>query len=485
MLRIVAGNEAGLGRRTMLQAAGAGLFGLTVPRLFAAEAVAKQAAVRAGADAPVARAKSVIFMMLFGGPSQLETFDLKPNAPSKIRGPFSPTPCKTPGLLISDQLPRLAAISDKFCAIRTMSHSYNDHSTAAHYIQTGHPWHVAIGQGFNATPRDWPSIGSIVEYLGQHDRVSDSRLPRYVVTPNFLGRLEEYSIQLRRPGEYAGWLGRGYDPLTTVINKKDSKDNPYFRECSDEELNFQIQGLSLPPEMTLDRLDRRRTLLTQFDDQLRQGSNHPGIVSLDKLNARAWSLATAEETRKALDIRQESKELRDKYGRNLFGQATLLARRLVEAGVKYVTVHYEAVDGYSWDSHVHSDDVKKHLLPGLDNALASLLTDLDERGLLDETLVVCLGEMGRTPSASDRWGRGHWSTLFPAVIAGAGVRGGVCYGSTDKDAAYAIDKPVKPEDLAATIYHALGIDHHLQVPDALGRPVSVVDGGRPLTELFG
>ena len=162
-----------------------------------------------------------------------------------------------------------------------------------------------------------------------------------------------------------------------------------------------------------------------------------------------------------------------------------MARRLVEAGVKYVTVHYEAVDGYSWDSHVHSDDVKKHLLPGLDNALASLLEDLDQRGLLDETLVVCLGEMGRTPTASERWGRSHWSTLFPAVVAGAGIRGGSVYGTTDKDAAYAIDKPVKPEDLACTIYHALGIDPHMHVPDAHGRPVAIVDGGRPLTELFG
>jgi Protein of unknown function (DUF1501) len=485
MLRIVGSEGAGglESRRTLLQAAGAGLFGLTLPKLMAAE---QGGGAPSLAIIPRARAKSVIFMMLFGGPSQLETFDLKPNAPTKIRGPFSPTPCKTPGLLISDQLPRLATISDKFCVIKTMTHTYNDHSTAGHYMQTGHPWHVPIGQGFNATPRDWPSIGSVVEYLGQHGSVAtDGRLPSYVVTPNFLGRLEEYTIQLRRPGEYAGWLGRGYDPLTTMINKRDAKDNPYFRECTDEELNFQIQGLKLPPEMTLDRLDRRRTLLTQFDDQLRQGGDNPAIAALDKFQTRAWSLATSEETRKALDIKAEPKDLRDKYGRNLFGQATLMARRLVEAGVKYVTVHYEAVDGYSWDSHVHSDDVKKHLLPGLDNALASLLEDLDQRGLLDETLVVCLGEMGRTPTASDRWGRSHWSTLFPAVIAGAGIRGGSVYGTTDKDAAYAIDKPVRPEDLASTIYYSLGIDPHMHIPDAQDRPVAIVDGGRPLTELFG
>ena len=298
MLRIVQPDRAQNGlipRRTLLQAAGAGLFGLTLPKLFAAE--------KASSGTPLPRAKSVIFMMLFGGPSQLETFDLKPDAPTKIRGPFQPTACKTPGLLISDQLPRLAAMSDKYCVIRSMTHTYNDHSTAGHYMQTGHPWHVAIGQGFNATPRDWPSIGSVVEYLGQTGGVpTDGRLPRYVVTPNFLGRLEEYSIQLRRPGEYAGWLGRGYDPLTTMINKRDAKDNPYFRECTDEELNFQIQGLTLPPEMTLDRLDRRRSLLTQFDDQLRKGSNNPAIATLDKFQSRAWSLATSSETLSLIHI---------------------------------------------------------------------------------------------------------------------------------------------------------------------------------------
>ena len=482
MLSIVRQPAGKVARRTLLEAAGAGLFGLTLPKLLAAEATA---------PAIQPRAKSVIFLTLFGGPSQLETFDLKPNAPEKIRGPFKPTACKTPGLLISDQLPRLAACSDKFCVIRSMTHSYNDHSTAGHYIQTGYPWHIPIGGGFNATPRDWPSIGSVVEYLDQNQssrlpkRAAAANLPNYVVAPNFLGRLEEYSIQLRRPGEYAGWLGRGYDPLTTTIDKRDKKDNPYFRDCTDEELNYQIQGLALPAELSLDRVGRRQSLLSQFDDQLRRADRTSAMTAMEQFQARAFTLATSHETRQALDIRQEPKELRDKYGRNLFGQSVLLARRLVEAGVRYVTVQYDAVDGYSWDSHVHSNDVQKFLLPSLDNALASLLEDLSVRGLLDETLVVCLGEMGRTPQANATWGRSHWSTLFPAVIAGAGIRGGIVYGGSDKDAAYPIDKPTSPEDLAATIYHALGIDHHLQLPDATGRPVSINDGGTPLVGLFG
>src|SRR5688572_27089846 len=392
MLRITRQPAGEISRRHVLEAAGAGLFGLTLPKLLAAEAIAP-------AIAP--RAKSVIFLCLFGGPSQLETFDLKPDAPDKIRGPFKPIACKTPGLLISEHLPGLAGVSDRFCVIRSMTHSYNDHSTAGHYIQTGHPWHIPIGGGFNATPRDWPSIGSVVEYLDQNqssrlpERASAANLPNYVVAPNFLGRLEEYSIQLRRPGEYAGWLGRGYDPLTTTIDKRDKKDNPYFRACTDEELNYQIQGLALPAELSLDRVGRRNSLLAQFDDQLRRAEKISAIAAMEKFQARAFTLATSQETRQALDIRQEPADLRDKYGRNLFGQSVLLARRLVEAGVRYATVHFDAVDGYSWDSHVHSDDVKKHLLPALDNALASLLDDLSARGLLDETLVVCLGEMGR------------------------------------------------------------------------------------------
>jgi hypothetical protein len=483
MLTLVGSSRAGtcdrLPRRTLLEAAGAGLFGLSLPKLLAAEGVA------AAGDAPKSRAKAVIFLFLFGGPSQLETFDLKPDAPSKIRGPFKPISCRTPGLLIGEHLPRVAEITNELSVIRTMTHNYNDHSGGGHYIQTGHRWQVAQGGGFNATNRDWPSMGSVTEYVAQHSPgAKPSELPNYAVLPNFLGKLQEYSSQLRRPGEYAGWLGRGYDGLTTSVGKQGPKDNPYFRNCTDEELKFEVQGLSLPEGVTLDRLNHRQTLVSQFDDQLRQ-LDHAGVSAWGRLQQRAMSLATSSATRKALDLKQEPAELRDKYGRNLFGQSTLLARRLVEAGTRFVTVHFDACDGYSWDSHLNSNDVQKFLIPALDNALASLISDLKDRGLLDETLVVCLGEMGRTPQANATWGRSHWSMLFPAVLAGGGIKRGNIYGASDKDAAYPIDKPVTPEDLAATIYSALGINPHLQLPDAQGRPVSIVDGGRVLDELFG
>lgn len=465
----------GISRRNLLQAGGAGLFGLSVPRLLAAESAL---------GAAHGQAKSAIFLLLFGGPSQLETFDMKPEAPDNIRGPFRPIPCRTPGLLISEHLPRLAAISHKFCVIRTMTHTFNDHSGGGHYIQTGHRWHVPIGGGFVPTPKDWPSIGSVVEYQAQHTPGGSARdLPSYAVVPNSLGRLQEAG-QYPRPGEYAGWLGRAYNPLTTKVDKRDLNDNPYWRDCTDEELTFEIDGLAAAEHLTLDRRIHRTPLLAQFEAARQLADTRP-LAEYGRFQERAIALITSERTRAALDIRREPPALRDRYGRHLFGQSALMARRLVEAGVRFVTVHYDCVDGYSWDSHRNSDDVRHHLLPTADQAVATLIADLEERGLLDETLVVCLGEMGRTPRANANWGRDHWSTLFPALLAGAGIRGGGLYGMSDKQAAYAVEHPVRPEDLAATIYAALGIDPELRLPDAQDRPVPLIEEGHPVEALFG
>jgi hypothetical protein len=460
-------------RREVLQAGGAGLFGLSLPKVLAAEAV--------GAPQPP-RAKSVIFMLLYGGPSQLETFDLKPDAPSTIRGPAKPIASRTPELRICEWMPRLAAASDKFCVVRTMTHPYNDHSTAGHYIQTGHPWHIPIGGGFNATDKDWPAHGSIVELFDQRAGARD--MPSFVYLPNRLGHMETYTTKLDRPGQYAGWLGRGYDPLATDIRKKDDKDNPFFRACSDEELNFQIQGLALGEGLSLDRLAGRRSLVEQFDQSRREMDRSGTEASYDRFRQRALALVSSEKVRTALDIRREPAAARDRYGRHLFGQSTLVARRLVEAGTRFVTVAWDAVDGYSWDSHLSSNDVRDHLVPGFDQALSALLCDLHERGLLDETLVVAIGEMGRTPKANDTWGRNHWSTLFPALLAGGGVRGQMVYGTTDRDAAYALDHPVSPEDLAATIFELLGINPETRIADPQDRPVPLVDGGRVIREIL-
>lgn len=477
MLTIL-GNTAracdGVSRRELL-GVGAGMFGLSLPRLLAAESHG-----RTGAP----NAKHVIFINLFGGPSQLETFDMKPDATEQIRGPFKPIASHTPDLRICEHLPGLAQNSDKFSVIRTMTHNFNDHSGGAHYMQTGHRWHIPIGGGFTPTPKDWPSIGSIVEYLSQVQYGLEREFPAYMVIPNSLGRIEQAG-QYPRPGEHAGWMGRRYNPLTTQIDKKSLTDNPYWRVCTDEELTFQIAGMAQGQDLTLDRLNRRRSLMEQFDEARQQLEQTKATTSYSAFQERALGLIASTKTREALNITREPAALRDRYGRHLLGQAALMARRLVEAGTRFVTVHYDAIDGYSWDSHRNSDDVKQHLLPSFDQACSALLEDLDQRGLLKETLVVATGEMGRTPRANPSWGRDHWSTLFSAMVAGAGVSGGTTYGRSDKDAAYGVEKSVSPEDLAATIYYALGIDPELRVTNPENRPTSVVEDGTPVTALWG
>jgi hypothetical protein len=464
---------SGLSRRELLQIGGAGLLGLNLPQILQAE--------EQGVPFRNGRAKSVIFLFLFGGPSQLETFDMKPDAPAEIRGPFNPMRSRTPGLLISDQLPHLARLSHKFGVIRTMTHDFNDHSGAGHYLQTGRRWHIPVGGGFSATPQDWPSLGSVSEYLSQNMAGGLERdLPAYAVVPNRLGRLQANG-QYIRPGEYGGWLGNGYNPLTTTIDKRDTKDNPYWRNCTDAELTFQIEGLA--GDVPLGRLRNRAALLDEFEDVQRQVDNG-AAEAFDRHRQRALALVTSDRTRSALQIGKEADRLRDRYGRHLFGQSCLMARRLVESGVRFVTVHYDCVDGYSWDSHRNSDDVRNHLLPTFDQACAALIDDLDSRGLLDETLVVAVGEMGRTPKGNAQWGRGHWSTCFPALLAGAGVRGGSLYGTSDAKAAYPKEDPVTPEDLAKTIYWALGVNPELVLPDREGRPVPMVESGKPITALF-
>ncbi|MBT6848328.1 MAG: DUF1501 domain-containing protein [Planctomycetaceae bacterium] len=453
-------------RRALIQAAGAGLLGLNLPDILAAQQI--------GA-APTPRIRNVIFLFLFGGPSQLETFDMKPTAPTTIRGPWKPTPCKTPGLHICEKLPLTASITDRLTVIKTMSHDFNDHSGGSHYVQTGHRWQVPIGGGFNVTPQDWPAMGSVVKHF-QRRQGSTSNKPSYVVLPNSLGRLQEYKVRLKRPGETAGFLPPLDEPLITRIDKKDTADNPYWRNMADEELSFEIDGLQLLPDLQMERLINRNTLLEQFNRQRDRLQSHAGVGAMNDFRRKALDLVSSEDTRIAFDVTKEPDKLRNQYGNHLFGQSVLVARRLIEAGTRFVTVHYDCVDGYSWDSHRNCESLDKHLLPTLDSALSSLVLDLETRGLLDETLVVCMGEMGRTPKAKDGWGRDHWSTLFPAVLAGGGIKKGFVYGRTDRDAAYATENMVTPEDLSRTILEALGVNPAWMLPGIAGRPQLVSDG---------
>ncbi|MEX0744397.1 MAG: DUF1501 domain-containing protein [Phycisphaeraceae bacterium] len=471
----------GLSRRELLRVGGAGMLGLSLPKVWAAQA--------APTTLPP-RAKSVLFVFLYGGPSQLETFDMKPEAASTIRGPFRPIASRTPELRICEHLPRLAERSDKYCVVRTVNHSQNDHN-GTHIIQTGHPLPPADrgAAQVDATDRDWPALGSLVAFLDEQAmRTTPRSFPGYVYLPRLLGHFAGYDIN----GQYAGWLGKAYNPMATRIEKRAADDNPYFRDCTDEELDFRLNGLESLPGVTLDRLDQRRSLLAQLDSQRRRLDTHAAVHDYNGLQQRAIHLLASPKIAEAFDIRREKPKLRDRYGRNLFGQSLLMGRRMIEAGARFVTVAWDlAVRGDvcgSWDMHSCLERVmKNHLLPGLDVGFSALLDDMHSRGLLDETLVFVAGEMGRTPTFQNRGqqdGRDHWSYCFPCLLSGAGIRGGITYGQSDKDAAYPVSHPVSPADLAATIYYALGISPDLRIPDPQGRPVPIVEGGEPISELW-
>jgi len=299
---------AGPTRRELLQAGGAGLLGLSLSKLSTAEAIEPPSA---------ARAKSVLFVFLYGGPSQLETFDMKPDAPSTIRGPFRPIDSRTPGLRICEHLPRLAERSDKYAIVRTLNHPQNDHN-GTHFIQTGYPLPPADrgAAQVDATDKDWPAFGSVISYLDEWAGGAPPQIPPYVYLPRLLGHFAGYDIN----GQYAGWLGKAYNPMATNIQKRDAADNPFFRDCTDDELDFRLAGLDPLPSVTLDRLNRRQGLLSQLEVERRRVEQTLKVVNYNTLSRHAMNLLTSSHLADTFDIRREPAALRDRYGRNLFGQ---------------------------------------------------------------------------------------------------------------------------------------------------------------------
>ena len=472
----------GLDRREWLQVGGAGLFGV--------HAALAQAAESAGNNSTGGKAKAVLFVFLYGGPSQLDTFDMKPDIPRAYGGPFRPIDAVTPGLRICEHLPRLAARSDRYATIRTVTHPQNDHN-GTHFIQTGHTIPPANRGAANvaATNVDWPAFGSVISYLDhQASPTGQLDFPPYIYLPQRLGHYAGYDIN----GQYAGWLGKAYDPMATAIPKQHPQDNPFFRDCTDKELDFRLTGLDPLPGITLDRLNTRHRLLTQLESRRRELDSSPATRTYTAQQQQALGLIHSTDIARAFDIRQEPDKLRDTYGRNLFGQSLVMARRLIESGARFVTVGWDMTvrgdDTTSWDSHRELTRINRdHLLPGLDVGLSALLDDMGQTGLLDEVLVITGGEMGRTPKFENRGsqdGRDHWSYCFPMLLAGAGVQGGLIHGGSDKHSAYPAELPVTPADLAATGYHSLGIPPDTRIPDAQARPTPLVDKGRPLTRLF-
>jgi hypothetical protein len=451
----------GLSRREILRVGGLAFTGLTWPLWLRARAVA--AGKSRGRDG-FGKARACILVFTYGGPSHLDTWDLKPDAPAEVRGEFRPTATNVPGLAISEHLPRLARLANRYAVVRSVTHRDNDHAIGAYYALTGHhhPKNAILGIEPPATPQDLPSLGSVVSKLRPADRPVFS----YVT----LGDLRHFGNN-DSLGQNAGCLGKVHDPFTV----------PFVRPLNG---SLDVRGAaSLLTTADAGRLEARRQLLRRVEGDGPRQVDAPGVRSLDDCARRACDLLTSTATRDAFDLASEPVRIRDLYGPTPFAQNCLLARRLVEAGVPMVTVY--SVGNRDWDTHGGNfASLRKTLLPPMDAGLSALLHDLEGRGLLDETLVVWMGDMGRTPRINKDAGRDHWSFCYSVVLAGAGVRGGLVYGSSDRSAAYPSTNPVSPSDLAATIYHCLGIDPRTEITDQQGRPL-VIGQGKPILALLG
>ena len=433
-----------------LSLAGLGLSGLSAARARSVDA--------AGQGAGFGKARSCILIFMWGGPSQLDTWDLKPEAPAEIRGSFRPIETKTPGLLISEHFPRIARVTNRLAVIRSMTHDDPAHLSTAHRVLTGHLAPTPKSDAAGPSPRDWPHLGSVLARV----RGQVGALPVAVTMPWTVAH--PAAPGGRAPGQNGGWLGHGFDPLQI----EGDPNSPGFR----------VQGLDLPVGLDLARMESRKDLLKTLE-----GSAHPD--SWDVHQQHAFNAVTSAKARTAVRIEREDPRLRDRYGRHIHGQCLLLARRLVEAGVSLVTVNWYNDGQNFWDTHGDNfNHLKNRLMPPADQGLSALLEDLDSRAMLDETLVVWVGEFGRAPRiTAANAGREHWPRCYSAVLAGGGVAGSRIYGASDHWAAYPARDPVSPDDLGATILHALGVAPELEIPDPVGRMLRI-NQGNPLTALF-
>jgi hypothetical protein len=461
-----------LSRRSALHVGGLGMLGLTVPGMLRA--------TEEQVSPPTAKAKSVIFLYQFGGPSHVDTFDLKLNAPDGVRTRFESIATTLPGLRVCEHLPETAKVMDKVTLIHSMTHTMKNHNSASYYALTGH-----------APPLDdirlrdsddlYPAYGSVVSRFHPGQRASSvprssnsqtgsSDLPSFAAFPYVI---RDGSVT---PGQRATFLGKAHDPL--LITEDPNEDH------------FQLPELSLPEEISADRLATRREMQRLVNRQAALLEYSAEARGLDAYYERALSMLTSPRVRQAFDLSSESAEMRERYGRSTYGQSCLLARRLVEAGVTFVNVYFSnSIGGRSktsggWDTHGFDNTRAYEILPvwqlpQTDHTLPVLLNDLDERGLLDDTLVVWMGEFGRTPKINDNVSRDHWPQCYTALLAGGGVKRGFRYGESDRHGAYPASDAVKPDDLAATVFQLLGINPHTTMRDALDRPLPLA-GGEPI-----
>lgn len=435
----------GITRREWLRVGALGPLGLTLPGLLQAQ--------EAGAAPPRGRAKSCILAFLFGAPAHQDLWDLKPDAPREYRGPFRSISTSAPGIQIGEHLPRTARQAHHLTILRAVTHPDNTHTVAMHYMLTG-VRHRNPASNPQNEPFDFPCFGAVAQHLFP----GSGALPAAVSLNAPANQLSANNHIF--PGFFAGWLGSRHDPLF----------------ISQEAHAAGFRPFDAPEELTPQRLLRRRRLLAEVDRQREPLLSLAAAHSLGRHQEAALNLVTSPEARRAFDLSQEPQPLRDRYGPSAFGQGLLLARRLVEAGVRLVTVNWARDDAF-WDTHAENfKRLENELLPPFDRGFSALLEDLHARGLLDETLVVCLGEFGRTPEINANAGRDHWAACNSVVMAGGGVRGGFVHGKSDRIAAYPDESPVTPEELAATIYRALGVRPGTELLDPLGRPMPLCTG---------
>ena len=451
-------------RRAWLRVGGLGAVGLSLGDLLARPASASEPPSTSGT---FGKAKHCIILFLAGGPPQHETFDPKPEAPREIRGQFNALSTRVPGVQFSELLPRTAQLAPHLAVIRSLFTDVNSHATSGYWMLTGTP-HPSAAESLPPGPEDWPSLASVIGAQRPSERAPFSAVA--------LPELIRNNPNITWPGQDGGFMGHAW--------------NPFVFKCNPAEPRFEIEGLKLPPELTTLRVNERVNLLQQLEEHFLRATPTEAMAALSRMQQRAVDVVQSAAARTAFDLDRETAATRDRYGRHKFGQSTLLARRLIEAGVRLVQVNWPREPGDAevgnplWDTHQkNAERVRDVLCPQFDSAYAALLTDLHERGLLDETLVVAMGEFGRTPKHNASGGRDHWGHCFSVALAGGGVRGGQIIGASDRFGGYPANRPLRPQDLAATIFHLLGIDPHGFFADRSGRNRPLQTGGDVIREL--
>jgi hypothetical protein len=429
------------------------MLGLTLPGLLALKA---DGAIRTDRD------MNLIMLFLLGAPSQLDTWDMKPDAPAEVRGPYRPLSTNVPGIRVSEIFPRMAIHADKYSIVRTVYHTAAAvHDTGHQMMQTGRLFQGGI---------EHPHVGCVLSSV----RGPKGDVPPHVLLPTPMGPTGGNLPH----GQAAGYLGKAHDPFLL-------KGDPSAKD-------YKVPDLLPPPEITAIREERRHLLRKAVDSAVKAFEASPDARLMDENFQKAYTLISSVQAREAFDLKKETEETRKKYGMNKFGQSCLMARRMIERGVRCVTINmFETVfDEITWDIHGSAPftpiEAYRDLCgPWFDNGFTSLVEELQERGLLDNTLVVAMGEFGRTPKINPAGGRDHWPQCWSIVFAGGGVKGGRVVGESDEIGAYPKDRPVTPAEVAATIYHSLGIDLEHELPGPQGRPIPVVDYGvKPIMELF-